>query len=366
MTSTVRRRPDGSSPPNRTRTSVSETSGIAFVPLRCIGVRTETPTIRTFSFEPADGGTFPYAAGQALTLGVDLDGETLLRTFSISSAPQRGAPIEITVKAHPHGRVTQFLHRRLVVGSLARARQARGHFTLDKRSGDKLAFISAGSGATPLMSMLRAMDAGGEVIDAAWFHSATEPDEVLFAGEFAGLQRRHPRLSVAVTLSRPAPGWFGYRGRLTRRMLSIAIPDLGQRDVFCCGPAGFMDEARLIHAAEGGRRGRFHTESFGGATLAATLAASAGVPDTGITYELIVGPQTLSVKAGETILQAALRQRIAIPCGCGEGICGTCIVKKLSGDTTMAHQGGLSADEEHAGYVLACSTRLLSAVEIAL
>ena len=63
--------------------------------------------------------------------------------------------------------------------------------------------------------------------------------------------------------SHATPGWFGLRGRLSRRLVSVAIPDFARRDVFCCGPAAFMDETRLVHVAEGGRKEAFHTEAFG-------------------------------------------------------------------------------------------------------
>jgi ferredoxin len=72
------------------------------------------------------------------------------------------------------------------------------------------------------------------------------------------------------------------------------------------------------------------------------------------------------VRADETILQAALRQGVIIPCGCGQGMCGTCRVTKVRGEIMMNHQGGLAPEEEQSGYILACSTKLLSDAEIRL
>ena len=197
----------------------------------------------------------------------------------------------------------------------------------------------------------------------------SRPNEVLFATELARLQETMPNLAVAVTVSRPAPGWLGFRGRLSRRLVSVAVPDLARREVFCCGPAGFMDEMRLIHAAEGGRKDSFHTEAFGGPPALSAQAAIASPADdapSAASYEMRIADRILQVRTDESILQAALRQGVIIPCGCGQGMCGTCRVMKVSGDVAMNHQGGLAQEEERSGYILACSTKLLSDAEIRL
>jgi ferredoxin-NADP reductase len=335
--------------------------------LTCIGVRDETPTIKTFRFRVDDPAGFGHEAGQAMTLALQVDGETLNRTFSLSSPPQPDGIVEMTVKAHPAGRATGWLHRTVQAGSILHGRAPRGRFTLQRRAGATLAFISGGSGATPLMAMLRHLAAREPAADVAWLHAARSPDEVLFAGELARLQERMPNLSVSVTVSHPAPGWFGLRGRISRRLLSVAVPDLARRDVFCCGPAAFMDEVRLIHAAEGGRKDGFHTEAFGpAATPAAPLPLAADPLSEAASFQLRVGDRILQVRGDETVLQASLRQGVIIPCGCGQGLCGTCRVTKVSGTVDMHHQGGLAPEEEQAGYILACSTRLLSDAEIRL
>ncbi len=123
-----------------------------------------------------------------------------------------------------------------------------------------------------------------------------------------------------------------------------------------------MDEIRLIYAAEGGRGDAFHTEAFGPVSKVPP-AEEVGQPSA-MQYQLLIGNRQLGVQAGETVLQAALRQGVIIPCGCGQGICGTCRVERISGDIDLRHDGGLSPDEEKAGYILACSSRLRSDCEI--
>jgi glycine betaine catabolism B len=334
--------------------------------LTCIAVRHETPTIKTFRFQADDREAARYDAGQAVTLSLEIEGETLYRTFSLSSAPSPDGVVEMTIKAHPAGRATQWLHRNVQLGSVLLGRSPRGRFTLARRTGEKLAFVSGGSGATPLMAMLRHLAATEASADIAWFHAARSPDEILFGPELARLQEAMPNLAISIVVSRPAPGWFGLRGRLTRRLMSVAIPDLARRDVFCCGPAAFMNDAKLIHAAEGGGKGAFHMEAFGPVTMAAPPAPTGDEDAQAAGHRLRVGERILQVGGDETVLQASLRQGVIIPCGCGQGLCGTCRVTKVSGDIEMHHQGGLAPEEEQSGYILACSTRLRSDAEIRL
>jgi ferredoxin-NADP reductase len=302
-----------------------------------------------------------------VTLALNFEGETLYRTFSLSAPPRLDGVVEMTIKAHPSGRATAWLHRTVQPGSILQGRAPRGRFTLARRAGEKLAFVSGGSGATPLMAMLRHLAANDPKADVAWFHSARSPDEVLFAAELARLQEIMPNLSVSVTVSQATPGWFGLRGRLSRRLVSVAMPDFARRDVFCCGPTPFMDEAKLVHAAEGGRKEAFYTEAFGPTTSPSPPAPAPVDPDAeAASYELRVGERTLQVRGDETVLQASLRQGVVIPCGCGQGLCGTCRVTKISGEIEMHHQGGLAPEEEQSGLILACSTKLRSDAEIRL
>lgn len=326
-------------------------------------IRPETHDVKTFVFRPK-GGVPPYAAGQSMTLKLAIGGETLFRTFSLTSAPDASGTIAMTIKAQATGQATRWLHDELAVGARLEGRSPKGRFTIEGRTTEKLALVSAGSGASPLMAMLRHLAATAPDTDIYWLHAARTPRDILFARELAELQARMPNIKVAMVVSRPEPGWFGFSGRLGRRMVSVALPDYGRREVFCCGPTGFMDEARLIHAAEGGARDLFHIEHFGAVVPAAPSQVPADVSAEG--YAVTLGDKSFTAQPGETLLQAATRQTIVIPCGCASGMCGTCRVALVSGAVEMQHDGGISPEEEAQGYILACSSRPRSDVTIAL
>lgn len=332
--------------------------------LTCVGIRYETPTIKTFSFCPDT--PFDHAPGQALTLALERDGSTLHRTFSISSPPGRDR-IDLTIKAQGAAGATRWMHDVIVEGTRILARQPRGHFVLSRRSSDRIAFVSAGSGATPLMAMLSALAAIAPEADVSWVHAARDPSEVLFAERLAALQAVMPNLKVSVVVSRLVTGWYGYRGRLTRRLMSVILPDFGRYEVFCCGPSPFMDEMKLIHAAEGGSKAVFHTETFGGPTATPVVAADgSSPPQEAPAFTLTIAGRSLDIRADESVLQASLRQGVIIPCGCGQGMCGTCLIRKVSGEVKTSYQGGIMPEEEAEGYILACSSRPLGNLEVIL
>jgi glycine betaine catabolism B len=330
--------------------------------LECVAVRCESPDVKTFVFRDTARDAPRFVAGQSMLLTLDIGGERVDRTFSIASAPGTVAEsdtLELALKRQPAGRVTHWLHDELKPGMRVRSRYPLGVFRLDAMPQGPIALVSAGSGASPLMSMLRTLARHAPGQDIAWFHAARRVEDILFADEIAALQTRMPKLQATVTLSQPGPGWFGLRGRVSRRLIAAAMPDFFTREVYCCGPTSFMDDVRRIHAADGARYARFHVEHFCAVTVSTSPADSADL-DTDTRFNITLGDKRFTARAGETVLMAASRQQVVIPCGCASGICGTCKLHKRSGAVDMRHQGGLSTQDEVTGFILACSSRPLS------
>lgn len=333
--------------------------------LECVEIRVETPTVKTFVFRDLDAnGAKHFKPGQSMMLTLDIAGERLQRTFSIASAPLANGTLELTIKAPADGRATRWLHDELRPGMTLGTRYPLGQFHLGSAADltKPLALVSAGSGASPLMSMLRTLAVHRPDADVAWFHAARGIDDILFARELAALQASMPHLKVSVALSAPTAGWFGLRGRVSRRIISAAMPDFNLREVYCCGPASFMDDVRRIHAADGARHAAFHIEHF--APVDPFPAEAPGTIEDCVMHCITLGDKTFQAQANETILVAAARQNLVIPCGCASGMCGTCKLRRVSGVVEMRHQGGLSDDEEAQGFVLACSSRAASDVTL--
>jgi ferredoxin-NADP reductase len=248
--------------------------------LELAAIRRETAEISSFDFQPVGlGGPLRFHPGQALTLQLQVEGGTAYRTFTIASSPTRPECVTLTVKAAATGRVTRWMHSALVPGMRIAARGPVGRFSVVWHHARKLLLISAGSGATPMMSMLRWLADRREDTDVAYVHVARTPENLLFRAELEVLQRDmiNLRVSHVVTAPPAADAWSGPSGRLTGPMLAAIVPDASTRETFCCGPAAFMTAVESIYRAEGGDALRFHTETFGaGASDIAEPEAIAG------------------------------------------------------------------------------------------
>ena len=335
--------------------------------LACVARRQETADVVTFTFRDVEGRPLKHLPGQALTLALPLPGETAWRTFTIASTPTRPGEVELTVKAAPNSHATRWMHEALHPGIEIEARGPVGQFSIAHHYAPSFALISGGSGITPMMSMLRWLADRGETVDVVFVHAARTPEDALFVRELADLDSRMPNLRIATVVADVPAGqsWSGYRGVIDRRMMAVMVPDLARREVFCCGPAGFMGAIGRIFDAEGGDTAHFHTESFGAAKAAdVTPAVSATAVATANGPTLTINGRALTVVAGTTILAAARAGGIVIPTGCQEGMCGTCRVKKLDGSVEMTHKGGITSREERQGYILACCSRMTGDVQV--
>lgn len=322
--------------------------------LELVATRRETAEIRSFDFRPRGlARPLRFHPGQALTLRLEVEGETAYPSFTIASSPTRPEQVTLTVKAAASGRVTRWMHHSLQPGMRVTARGPVGRFSLVWHHAPKLLLISAGSGATPMMSMLRWLADRREDTEIAYVHVARTPDDLLFRSEVEALQRAMPNLRIAFTVTAAPDGWTGYRGRLSRPLLKAMVPDAAGRETFCCGPAAFMTATEQICLAEGGDSARFHTETFGAASPA--IAPSVVAPGTGTgPLTLAFGDRAIPGDPNLTVLAAALASGLVIPTGCRNGICGTCRLQLRSGEVDMQHNGGLSEREEREGFILAC------------
>jgi ferredoxin-NADP reductase len=339
--------------------------------LVCTSVVDEAPDVKTFSFAVEGGGWFRYMPGQFMTVELRAQGGDLHRTYTISSSPSRPYSISITTKAQVNSIGTRWMFKNVVPGSRLRAYGPSGHFTLARNPAKKYLFISAGSGITPMMSMLRWLADCDPSADVAFLNSARRPEEIIFRDELEMLARRMPNLSLGFLpeARSAAQPWGGLMGRIDRNKFALLVPDFMNREIFCCGPDPFMKAVSTIARAEGFDMGHFHQESFGATSIAEAVHKQA--PDVsidgtsaGLTVNFLGSNETAACIPGQTILETARAVGVRIPAACESGICGTCKVLKRSGDVDMRHNGGISDQEIAGGYVLACCARPKSAVEI--
>lgn len=310
-----------------------------FVPLRrgaplrgrIVAVRPETADAATIEIKPgADWAG--HVPGQYLRIGIDVDGVRHWRAYSLTHGPRRDGLISITVKAVPDGKVSDFLVHRATVGTTVHLEQAAGEFVLPETvvgQPTKLLFVTAGSGITPVIGMLRnlfpATDTGvlrlrrSDDLDIVVVHVApTEPSSI-FRDDLAALDEAGAIRLVA--------RYDDTHGVLDVADLDDLVPDLAERRTFACGPAGLLDALEEHHRAAGVE---LFVEQFRTARVA---------PGEGGAVTFSQGGTVVEADGATPILDAAEEAGVLMPSGCRMGICMGCVLPLKEGSVRDLRNG---------------------------
>lgn len=320
--------------------------------LVCRGVWDEGPDMRTFLLTPDDGSRIEHDPGQFMTFRIETDAGKIERCYTISSSAARDGGIEITVKRQS-GAGSEQLHTSLFRGARIEALGPSGRFGPAAWPGDAYALIAAGSGVTPMLSILRTAADRGIDIDAVLIQVAPQTADLIAAAETDALARRLPNLVVVRLTTREAGSTRLDAGTLTR-----IVPDLARRTVLCCGPQGFMAMVRAATRAAGVPPERYGEESFDFSSPEAEVAPSMETPVRSVTFAK--SGQVFSCAETSTILSAVKQAGLPLPSSCARGMCGTCKTFKHSGEVTMSHDGGIRQREIDRGFILPCVSRPLT------
>jgi ferredoxin-NADP reductase len=219
----------------------------------------------------------------------------------------------------------------------------------------KLLFLGAGSGVTPLMSMARWLCDLGAGVDVRFFNSVRSPSDIIFRKELELLTQRHKIFSPVIVTSTRTAGqdWMGPTGRINRHILESAAPDLHERHVYMCGPAGFMESAKSVLYEMGFDPTKLHLESFDGARAPSWRERDAD-ETAKFKVEFARSGKVAFARASANLLELIEAQDIEVNYGCRSGSCGDCKVKVLKGDVGMSCEDGLEAGDKASGYVLSC------------
>jgi len=268
------------------------------------------------------------AAGQHVTLGVEVDGRRLSRSYS-PTVLENGS-LAITVKAVAGGRVSQHLAQHAQPGDVFELGEAFGEMTLPARPAARVVLLAAGSGITPMRALVRQMDAAGMPVQLDLVYWAQQRDALCFTGELADIAARHPGFRLHLALTRDPTAAAARVGDYDLD----ALGDLSAAHVMVCGPCGFVEAARA----------RLHGQV---ATLQSEAFTPPALPDveTGtVQVELRRSGRTLELPRGTSLLQALEAEGLRPASGCRMGICNTCVCGKASGVTRHTLTGEYAAE----------------------
>jgi stearoyl-CoA 9-desaturase NADPH oxidoreductase len=272
-----------------------------------------------------------HEAGQYVRIGVDIRGVRHWRAYSLTSEPGRpDGFISITPKLVEGGVVSPYLVRHGRPGAIVGLGGVEGDFVLPDPLPEKLLFISAGSGVTPIISMLRSLCRQGTLHDAVHIHSARDPDDVIFGGELRYMDRSFEgfRLHEQHTAT---------MGRLAPEHLDDICPDWRERETFASGPGPMLD-ALTEHWQREGLLDRLHMERF-------QPKIGLSEPGAGGTITFIESDCRVEADGTKPILVEGEEAGLELPFGCREGICHTCVGKLRSGQVRDLRNGSVEGQE---------------------
>ncbi|MFJ7961089.1 ferredoxin reductase [Streptomyces sp. NPDC096319] len=290
---------------------------------RIEAVHPETGDAATIVIRPGRGWR-GHTAGQYVRIGVDVDGVRLWRAYSVTSPTnRRDGRITITVKAIPGGKVSSHLVRRAEPGTLIQLDQATGDFVLPEARPAKVLFLTAGSGITPVMGMLR----DSEFDDVVMVHSAPRPHDVIFRSELHDLVAdRKLRLTELHTDT---------DGMLDIARLGELVPDWAERETWACGPAGLLDAAE-DHWTQHGVPERLHTERFRPGVV---------VGGDGGQVRFSASGRTVDADGATPLLDVGEEAGVLMPSGCRMGICFGCVTPLTAGAVRDLRTGEITEAE---------------------
>ncbi len=330
-----------------------------YLTLICEKIIDETHDVKTFIFKNTRNEIINYKAGQHLPLALTIDDEVVNRCYTLSSSPTRPHTLALTIKklvnGYIQGTASSFLHDEFLVGDKLTCKQPSGNFHLDGKDNSKVLLLSAGSGITPMLSMLKLMTDQAVINDVVFFHSALSEKDLIAKHEVTALASQHGNCKVHYTLTRSSePDWQHYQGRVSKQMLTDIV-DLTQRQVYVCGPKAFREYTKSLLLELGLDKNHYHEESFG------LRLQEEVTPDKDLeaTKKINISFDSWNKKHKgnnkDTLLEQAEDSGLIIPYSCRGGMCGCCKVKLEKGNVEQLADDGLTDDERAQGYILACS-----------
>ncbi|MGJ9411121.1 ferredoxin reductase [Aeromicrobium sp. CF4.19] len=309
---------------------------------RVVDVIRETGDASTVVMRP-NGAWKGFRPGQHVQFGIEVDGTRKVRVFSVaSSAAGRGRTFSVSVKAHPDGYVSQFLHRELEPGTIVHLSQAEGEFALPAAAPDRLLLLSGGSGITPVMSMARTLRDRDHRGHVTFLHYAKSREDEMFTPELDRLAGEMHDAEVVRVYTRVPESDAALTGRFHVDHLDHLGVDATNTLTFVCGPAGLIASVRDTYtdlgAADQLRQEYFKVPSVDLDAADATGTISFDAADRGPVVEI--------QNSGATILEQAELAGLTPAFGCRMGVCNTCAVKKLSGAVRHVVSGEIGANTD--------------------
>jgi ferredoxin-NADP reductase len=328
--------------------------------LELVRIERQTHDCVSLRFRMADSSRFFARPGQFLTFQWLLNGQKLVRSYSISSSPTQTGYVEITVKQQAI--VSLFLNTRAEPGLTVEAQGPAGQFCFDENAHRRIALFAGGSGITPMISMLRYIEDRCCDVEAVLLYSVRTARDIIFDSELNRLSNNLHKFRFVAIPTNVDRTWNGPRGRITREMVDEHLGDMAYSSFFVCGPEAYMEHVRSLLSSLGVEPQRIKQEKFGGPKA---VRGELTAVETGGGFAVFAkSGKTCSAPASRTLLEVGEMNNIPIPYSCRQGQCGTCVTRLVDGIVRMDCEDGLDPGLKAQGYILPCVARAESDVQL--
>jgi ferredoxin-NADP reductase len=317
----------------------------------CISKTQETADTFSYEFRAIDTELKPFLAGSHLNVRMPAgkNGAMINRTYTLSSSPKDLPSFKLTVKQVNNGSVSNWLAENLKPGMKLEFTQATGDFVLPEQAPGRILFIAAGSGVTPVMSMLRFLAETANKSEIDFLYYARSPQDIIFKEELDALCTRMKGLKLNYCVESKSSEWLGLTGRINADHFK-ELNKLDKHEIYLCGPGPFMDAAAAELKTLGVAEYQIHKEVFALDLGAVSVQTTAKVQ--------FSGEEVATLVKKKTILEEVELRGLELASGCRSGICKTCRCKKVSGETVNLLNGKRSNQSDE--YILACVTQAIS------